>query len=126
MRSMALINYRNQKFIWSFTTQMYTKQTTKNLHNFHIVIKAIIQIVILKLMKPEFDQLEATLKTLEIIANNYLKDSIEYQSMQLSTQALLFIYTEGHINQFANYLQTLNNPLTHEQKDLLNKNGIAE
>jgi len=105
---------------------MYTKQTTKNLHNFHIVIKAIIQIVILKLMKPEFDQLEATLKTLEIIANNYLKDSIEYQSMQLSTQALLFIYTEGHINQFTNYLQTLNNPLTHEQKDLLNKNGIAE
>jgi hypothetical protein len=77
-------------------------------------------------MKTEFDQLEATLKTLEIIANNYPKDSIEYQSMELSTKALLFIYNEGHINQFTNYLQTLNKTLTHEQKDLLHKNGIAD
>jgi hypothetical protein len=77
-------------------------------------------------MKTEFYQLEATLHTLEAIAKNYPQDSFEYQSIELSAKALLFINSEGDKKKFTEYFRTFNKPLILEQKDFLKKNGIEE
>jgi hypothetical protein len=77
-------------------------------------------------MKKESHQLEKTLKILKAVSNKYSKDSIEYLSIESSAKALIFIHTEGHLNEFNKYLSSFDASITPEQKDFLKKNNIDE
>jgi hypothetical protein len=57
--------------------------------------------------KSGYESMESVLGSLEKISNQFAKDAEEYQAIELSAHAMLFILTVNHLSDFKRYLYSM-------------------